>query len=75
MQVVFLRKMVYLQILMGFEKEHITYEQLVELVKMLSNEQKQKLVNDAIITGVDDAIEKAILEDFKKYEETFKALA
>lgn len=62
-------------LLMGFEKEHITYEQLVELVKLLSTEQKQKLVHDAIMTDVDDVIEKAILVDFKKYEETFKALA
>jgi DNA polymerase sigma len=56
---------------MGFENEHISYEELLELVNQLSLEDKQKLIRDITISEV----EKAILEDFKKYEETFRALA
>ena len=56
---------------MGFETENISYEQLLELVNKLSVEDKQKLMHDAAAKEV----ETAIMEDFKKYEATFKALA
>lgn len=55
---------------MGFESENISYEQLLELISQLSIEDKKRLIQDL----TSKRIEEAILEDFKKYEATFRAL-
>lgn len=52
-------------------KLQLTYEQVVEIVRQLPEEEKEKLR----VELNPNPIEKLILEDFKEYDKVFRALA
>jgi len=50
-----------------------TYEEVVELVRQLSEEERTRLFDE--IRSENDPIRDFVLQSFKDYERTFKALA
>lgn len=61
---------------MGFEKEDISYEQLLKLINQLSTEDKLRLKKDAFPEELNALEIDRIMDDYhKKYEKTYKDLA
>jgi hypothetical protein len=61
---------------MGFETEHISYEQLLELVNKLSVEDKLRLKKEAFSDDLNALEIDAIMDNYhKRYEQTYKDLA
>jgi hypothetical protein len=61
---------------MGFENEHISYEQLLELVNQLSLEDKLRLKKEIFPDDINEAEINSIMDAYhKKFEQTYKDLA
>lgn len=66
-------------LLMGFEKEHLSFDELVNEVNRLSNAQKIELIKK-IVPNTEEAVQhqelNKILDRYHdKYEQTYKDLA